>query len=383
MNSQPKPLAYLERAIRAIEPLASVLPAPLPPQSLADVSIEDLRQIDPENTILVARTLQYSHLFSDLIRSAVADVEIASRYEKITSLFDSIQEDAKKLVGQLEDGGLDWKERLLNRIHTFLKGSIDARFGEISKIFVQVTTGTRDQLEREDKILSAYLDFRSALKEAQIAAERIRVRQEARLALLLQTLDEARAKADSAPEGEAKFQAQLERDQALREVQKAESLYFAAEQLAQKLLLSYQASELIMEKLRQTHEAKRAVFTKAVAFFSTSEHVVTALSAAFTSQAGLHEAAKTTEMLSRGIDKSLETLADIGTEVNKDALRIAYGPTISVDSVKKLANAIIDYQSESRSLIAKYRAESQSAAEEIQKTVEDAKQQSQALASST
>ncbi len=37
-----------------------------------------------------------------------------------------------------------------------------------------------------------------------------------------------------------------------------------------------------------------------------------------------------------GINKSLETLADIGDEVQKKALEAGYGPTVAAASVKKL-----------------------------------------------
>src|SRR3712207_9265753 len=50
------------------------------------------------------------------------------------------------------------------------RGDIADRFDEIKDIYVEVTRSTRDQIEREQKILDAYRDFRGALKQAEVLA---------------------------------------------------------------------------------------------------------------------------------------------------------------------------------------------------------------------
>jgi len=371
----PQPLAYLDRAIRAVEPIAQKIMGRATPseRSAAVFTLEAARAVDPESAVLVARTLQYSEVFGQLIREQVSDMSVGTRYEKLAELFASIQGDAKRLVTQLADGRLDWKEKLSNSVNDAVKGTVADRFEKIKRTFLDVTEETKNQLQREDLILRGYQDFRGALKEAEIAAERMRVKQDAALASATVTLADAQAAAESAPEGEARLRAQLTRDTAIRAKQDADSLYQAIKSIAENLRISYQVSETVVAKLQQTHDAKKAVFTQSSTFFTTNEHVMSALAAAFTSQAGLHEATRATSALTKGIEGSLEVLAETSGHIEKDALAVAYGKTISAESVKKLADAVLAYQTESRALIGKYREESTVNANEIVRIVEETK----------
>jgi uncharacterized protein YaaN involved in tellurite resistance len=73
------------------------------------------------------------------------------------------------------------------------------------------------------------------------------------------------------------------------------------------------------------------------------------------------------------MNKSLETLADVGDKVQEDALRAGYGPTIKAESVKKLLDSVINFQEKSRSLIAEMRDLSTRNEQEISQAVEDGK----------
>jgi uncharacterized protein YaaN involved in tellurite resistance len=110
-----------------------------------------------------------------------------------------------------------------------------------------------------------------------------------------------------------------------------------------------------------------------VSFFGTNETVFTALNASFTSLQGLHESTQTLEAMKEGVNKSLETLAEVGDKVQEDALRAGYGPTIKAESVKKLLDSVINFQEKSRSLIAEMRELSTRNEQEISQAVEDGK----------
>jgi Glu-tRNA(Gln) amidotransferase subunit E-like FAD-binding protein len=119
-----------------------------------------------------------------------------------------------------------------------------------------------------------------------------------------------------------------------------------------------------------------------VSFFGTNETVFTALNASFTSLQGLQEGTRTLEAMKEGVSQSLETLADVGGKVQEEALKAGYGPRIKAESVKKLLDAVINFQEKSRSLIAQLRDLSSKNAEEIQKAVEDGKRRLVELAKS-
>ena len=95
---------------------------------------------------------------------------LSDRYTKVTDAFNTIRDDAKTMVEQLEDGKINSWERLQNAWMKATRGDIPARFDKIKKVYLDVAKDTNDQIEREHTILTAYQDFRGALKEAEILA---------------------------------------------------------------------------------------------------------------------------------------------------------------------------------------------------------------------
>ena len=148
---------------------------------------------------------------------------------------------------------------------------------------------------------------------------------------------------------------ELARDERLRELQDEDKRYQVAKDLAENLSVSYNTTEVIMARLLQSNDAKERVYSQAVTFFGTNETVFTALNASFTSLQGLHETTQTLEAMKEGVNKSLETLADVGGKVQEDALKAGYGPTIKAESVKKILDSVINFQEKSRTLIAELR----------------------------
>ena len=108
-------------------------------------------------------------------------------------------------------------------------------------------------------------------------------------------------------------------------------------------------------------------------FFTTNEHVFTILGAVYTSQHGLHEATQAHEALKDGVNKGIEDVAELGRELEREALKAGYGSTIDPKSVEKLVKAITDYQVDSLKLVADLRKESEENAREIRRVVEEGK----------
>ena len=65
--------------------------------------LDDVLEIDPPKVTAIGRVLQYMGSFNELVRDEIEDVKIADRYGKITDLFDSIVDDAKTMINQLDD----------------------------------------------------------------------------------------------------------------------------------------------------------------------------------------------------------------------------------------------------------------------------------------
>ncbi|MBN2384001.1 cell surface protein [bacterium] len=376
------PLKYLDKAINGLRDLG--LMPDKPDEAPIVALIEQVSQLDEEKTVAIARTLSHTTLFNEVVREQITQMKVGERYEEITEAFNSIRDDAKSLVNQLDDGRITTMEKVQNMWMKATRGDIPSRFRKIKKIYLEVTTDTKDQIERETRILEAYKDFRVALKEAQVLAFQLLKKAEAEVELDKGRLDEATRELEAAPQEDREQMARLElaRDQRLRELQDEDKRYQIVKDLAENLSISYNTTEVVMARLAQSSEVKERVYSQAVSFFGTNETVFTALNASFTSLQGLHESTSTLEAMKAGINQSLETVAEIGGKLQEDALRAGYGPTLKIESVKKLVDSVVAFQEKSRSLIAEMRTLATRNEQEIKDAVENGKKRMAELAQS-
>ncbi|MFB9949088.1 cell surface protein [Rhizobium puerariae] len=376
------PLQYLDKAMATLRDLGLV-------QGKTEEApivglLEKIADIEPEKIAVITRTLQQMSVFNEVVREQVAEMSIGQRYETISKAFDSIRDDAKSMVDQIEDGKLDIFERATNAWMKIARGDIATRFDEIKETYLAVSEDTKANIEREQTILEAYRDFRGALKHGEVAALEILKAAEAKLEAAKAGLKGASDAVSSFPEGgEVAERAKLElvRDEHLRQVQNEEGRYQVAKDLADNLTISYNTSDVVMARLMQTTNAKERVYQQAVSFFSTNESVLTALKASFTGLFGLHEATQTLNEMKEGVSKSLEVLAEIGGKVQEEALKAGYGPTIRADAVKKLVDSVVNFQTRSVEIIGEMRELSTKNSEEIRAAVEDGKKRIAKLAS--
>ena len=363
------PIQYLDKAMTRLRDLGLV------PEKTEEAPIVALlnrvSDLDNDKVVAIARTLSQASLFNQVVREQVASMSLGERYAKITDGFNSIRDDAKNMVAQVEDGRIDTFERLANVWQKAMRGDIAGRFDKIKKTYLEVVKDSKDQIEREQVILQAYLDFRGALKESEVLALQV-------LKVAEGELEAAQAKLKAAVEAVeqasgddlvARAKLELKRDEMLREVQNSDDRYQVSKDISDNLTVGYNTSEVVMARLMQTTTAKDRVYKQAVAFFGTNETVLTALSASFTGLHGLHESTKTVDAMKEGVSKSLEDLADIGGKVQEAALRTGYGPTIRAEAVKKLVESVINYQVRSREIIDEMRVLSTKNATEIRDAV--------------
>ncbi len=365
---------YLDKAVSQIRDLG------LMPEQAAEAPVvallEKITDVDEDKVIAIARTLSQASIFNDVVREQVTQMKIGERYEEITQAFNSIRDDAKSMVKQVEDGKVDTFERVSNIWMKVTRGDIAGRFEKIKDTYLDVAISSRDQIEREHTIMNAYQDFRGAIKESEIYALDILKKTESAWEDAKQVLKESNDTV-SAFKGEdlaARAKLELARDEKMRDLQTAEGRYQIAKDLSDNLTISYNTSEVIMARLMQTTSAKERVYQQAVTFFGTNESVLTALTASFTGLFGLHESTQTLEAMKDGVSKSLEDLADIGGKVQEAAVKAGYGPTIRAESVKRLVDSVVNFQERSRDIIAEMRTLSTQNATEIRSAVEDGKQ---------
>lgn len=375
-----RPLQYLDKAVGAIRDLG-IWPEQQGEQPITGL-LSQITELDETRVILIGRTLSQASAFNEVVRDQVAAMKIGERYEDITKGFDSIRDDAKMLVDQLQDNRLDLGERVTNVWMKVSRGDISTRFNSIRDTYLAVTKDTKDQIDREYIILEAYRDFRGALKQAEVMALEVLAVAEKRLEdkknILQASATELAGYAGTVPADRARLE--MARDERLREMQNEEKRYQIAKDLSDNLTISYNTSEVVMARLMQTTNAKERVYQQSISFFSTNETVLTALSASFTGMFGLHESTATLNAMKEGMSKSLETLSEIGDKVQEEAVRAGYGPTVRADAVKKLVDSVVNFQEKSRTIINEMRVASTKNSAEIRDAVEDGKRRLATLA---
>jgi hypothetical protein len=381
MTSLASPMQYLDKAMNGLHDLG-LLPEAKDQEAPIVALLNQISDLDEERVVAISRTLNQASLFNDVVREQVQAMEIGARYEEITSAFNSIRDDAKSMVDQVEDGRVDTFERLGNVWMKVTRGDIASRFGKIKQTYLDVTRSTQDQIQREAKILEAYRDFRGALKQSEVLAFEVLQKAQAKLDGAKAELEQA-MKSVEAYTGEdlaARAKLEMARDETVRTLQNEEKRYQIAKDLSDNLTISYNTSEVVMARLMQTTHAKERVYAQAVSFFSTNEVVLTALTASFTGMFGLHEGTQTVEAMKEGVSKSLEVLAEIGGKVQEAAVKAGYGPTVRADAVKKLVDSVVAWQTKSHEIIAEMRQQSTANAKEIRDAVEEGKRRIARLA---
>jgi hypothetical protein len=367
------PMQYLDKATMALRDLGIVPPAAM--DAPINGLLEKISDLDQDRIAIIARTLGQTSVFNEVVREQTQAMEIGERYRQITESFNSIRDDTKKMVDQLDDQKIDLLERVTNVWMKISRGDVADRFDRIKEVYLDVTRSTRDQIEREQIILDAYRDFRGALKHAEVMALEV-------LRTAEQKLEAAKAELQRASEAVVNFKGtevserarlELTRDEHLRRTQDEEKRYQIAKDLSDNLTVSYNTSEVIMARLMQMTNAKERVYAQAVSFFSTNDSVFTALKASFTGMFGLNEATQTLNEMKEGVSRSLEVLAEIGDQVGEAAVRAGYGPTIRADAVRKLVDSVISFQEHSLEIIGEMRRLSTQNSAEIRDAVEDGK----------
>jgi len=381
MTSLASPMQYLDKAMNGLHDLG-LLPEAEGQEAPIVALLNQISDLDEERVVAISRTLNQASLFNDVVREQVQAMEIGTRYEDITRAFNSIRDDAKSMVDQVEDGRIDTFERLGNVWMKVTRGDIASRFGKIKETYLDVTSATQDQIQREATILEAYRDFRGALKQSEVLAFEVLQTAQAKLDAAKAELEQA-MKVVEAYTGEdlaARAKLEMTRDEKVRSLQNEEKRYQIAKDLSDNLTISYNTSEVVMARLMQTTHAKERVYAQAVSFFSTNEVVLTALTASFTGMFGLHEGTRTVEAMKEGVSQSLEVLAEIGGKVQEAAVKAGYGPTVRADAVKKLVDSVVAWQTKSHEIIAEMRRQSTANAKEIRDAVEDGKRRMAKLA---
>ncbi|QDS88315.1 hypothetical protein EC9_25050 [Rosistilla ulvae] len=368
---------YLDRALNVLDKFGLSKREDTPQEMIH--LLESVKHVDEARVLAIAEVIQHMSTFNQLVRENVENIQVGNRYLEITQMFDSVREDSKMLIAQLDDGRIGFTEKWQNWWMKIRRGTPSDRFDQIIDVYRDVTADTKDQLSREEAIMDGYIDFRFALKEAEVLASELLDKHGPTLAAAQQSLAEAQSAIDDF-QGEdegSRSRLELARDEARQKFEEEDRTFQLLKDITENLSIGYDVGETLITKLKQTHDVKDRVFRRSVTFFTTNEHVFTILGTVYTSQQGLHEVTQATEAMKEGVNKGLEDVADLGRELERAALRAGYGSTVDPESVQKLVDAISDFQIESLTMITELRKESEESTRQIRAVVEKGKKRFQ------
>ena len=136
------PLKDLDKAVNVLRDLG--LMPEKPNEAPILTLIEQVSGLNEEKALAIARTLSYTTVFNEVVREQITQMKVGERYEKIADAFNSIRDDAKMMVDQLDDGRISTMERLQNLWMKVTRGDIPNRFRKIKATYLDVTFDTKD-----------------------------------------------------------------------------------------------------------------------------------------------------------------------------------------------------------------------------------------------
>lgn len=371
--SAPK---YLTAAISKLKDLG--LSVGEPDSSIIAPLMTSLAEIDETKALVVGRTLAYQDVFSAMASKEISQMTIGDRQSEIAGNFKSIIADMKGMVGQAERGSPSVGERFGNIYMKITRGDVAYRFDLNEKTFKEVIKDSLDQIAREKKVLEAYVDYRGALKEAEVLVYELMKTAAEQLEAAKKVTAEANAAvvaaADSDPGERAKLE--LARDDAQRLQTAAESRWQSAKRQSENLSSSYNIADMTFKRLEQITNIKQEGANEASAFFSTNKIVFAALKVTMTGFLGLHELTQSINAMKSGRADAIEALASVGDKLLQDATTTAYTSVDdgTVASMKTLIAATENWTVTQRKLAEEARAKSTENTAIIAKDAEAARQ---------
>ena len=148
--------------------------------------LQELVHIDEARVLAIASILKLSGSYNKMVRDNVEGMKVDDRYKTINELFDSVREDLFTLVKHAEDGKIDVGEKVSQAWMKLARGSPHKRFEKIFEINEDVQGDTKNSVDRHQRILDGYGDFRLAYKHGGILANEVLQMQE-------KTLEQKRA----------------------------------------------------------------------------------------------------------------------------------------------------------------------------------------------
>ena len=140
------PMQYLDRALTTLRDMG-IVPAK-GEEAPINALLQKISDLDADRVAVIARTLNQAANFNEIVRENISAMHVGDRYRQITEGFNSIRDDAKKMVDQIADGKISPWERATNSWMKLTRGDVADRFDKIRGIYLGVTKETKNQIAK-------------------------------------------------------------------------------------------------------------------------------------------------------------------------------------------------------------------------------------------
>lgn len=267
--------SHFDRAINAMSELGLIGQAQQNGMQAILPLVERIAFIDQDNALFIARVMHYSGTFNEIVRKRIASTYAEDRTGSIISSFDVLSADINRMISWLEDGKLDWKEKIASSIMEGSRGSLENRFASIKEEFKADMRISNEQIVFQDAVAKAYELYFLANKDAESVANEMLSQSSALLDRCKLDLIAANEQIGIATTPSEKSSRELDRDVLIGRSKELESVNQTVNDIRDLLSDTHSSLELILLVLKQTLSVKRKIHESNITFIKSVEDLVT------------------------------------------------------------------------------------------------------------
>jgi hypothetical protein len=346
----------------------NIMPKPEENQ-IADI-LEKIREVDEPKVLALANILQYGGAFSELVTNKIQDERSAHRYEKILKIFDSIVEDADKLIAQYDDKRLTFMEKAKKRWMRFRRGTFHDRFEKFKSTYMDVQRDVKPQVLAEEEVIAAYHDYRIEHKKGAILSAQLVKSEEVRVSEKRKAF--ADIKVDEAADLEARARTDVELAQAKRNLEIEEQNQNRINKINLMMTAGGTVADNVYARITEINKRKTDLYETAIIDFCTQREIIAGLDFALMALSGLSEATKVHKEYREGMDRALRVLGKVDGQLSQEATVEANRSFYSPETMKELWSSFVTNYRNTRRLMKETQEQAKKDVLEIVKARDDA-----------
>ena len=319
-------------------------------------------------------TLMQAENFNRAVRENTLKEGTGEEYLEIAQDFQTIHSDMARMVSQAERGKISLPEKMGNTWMRVRRGDIQERYENIVTTLTDVQVKSQKKLHATRNIMGAFEEYRIAVKEATMVAEKIRDAARADMEEAGKDLNDIVSELQD-ENAEHRNELEMLRDENARAFRATDRRFQFATDLYQNLEIAYHTGNAVMARTAQIGQALDRIWSQSVSFLATNSGTLTTLQVAFDALKATNSMTRAHQAMKKGLNQQILDLAETGTKIQTAAIREGYAPNIEADTLKKLMDSIVQYSQDVVGIINEERDRAEVNHGRIRQIAEDGGQQ--------